>query len=99
MSAPILTEGAIPKICSQEYKDDPTWMPVVQVVEMRKLQKQNGSDTHSNQRYRMLLSDGTHRQQAMFTTSQENDLVGQGKLRVGSIIRLTGFVCSEVQQR
>ncbi|KAF8033490.1 hypothetical protein BT93_D2175 [Corymbia citriodora subsp. variegata] len=103
-SAVKLTEGAIWKICERELVGESEVKPIVQVVDMKMVktpgnQNQNpGSGTVERQRFRMVLSDGTHMQQGMLAT-QHNHLVDSGQLQKGSIIRMNHFVCSPVKDR
>ena len=46
-------------------------------------------------RYRVLLSDGVHSQQAMLPTSL-NGLVTTGRLRDGSVVRVLDYICRPV---
>ncbi|KAL8137076.1 hypothetical protein V2J09_003077 [Rumex salicifolius] len=87
-----LTQGAIDMICS----GDTEIKPYLQVTEVRLVSATN--QTSTNERYRMLVSDGTHTQQAMLAT-QRNDLVKSGRLQKGSIVKLLQFVCNLIQNR
>ncbi|XP_030454003.2 replication protein A 70 kDa DNA-binding subunit A [Syzygium oleosum] len=100
-----LTDGAIWKICERELVGESEVKPVVQVVDMKMVktpsnQNQNpsGGVERERQRFRMVLSDGTHMQQGMLAT-QHNHLVDSGRLQKGSIIRMNHFVCSPVKDR
>ena len=46
----------------------------------------------------MVVSDGSHMQQAMLAT-QLNDLVKQNLITRHCFIKLTDFICNEVQNR
>ena len=97
-----LTEGAIMKMCRGELKaEDEGVKPILQVIEVMQVvtkAQQQPSSSSSTERYRVVLSDGTHQQQGMLAT-QKNHFVKDGKLQKGSIVRLTHFVCNEVQRR
>ncbi|XP_057813034.1 replication protein A 70 kDa DNA-binding subunit A [Cryptomeria japonica] len=67
--------------------------PIVQVLDI----KQIGPQT-SQERYRTVLSDGTHMQQAMLAT-QLNQLVKSGRIQKGSVVQLTEYICNTVQSR
>ncbi|KAJ7943945.1 Replication protein A subunit [Quillaja saponaria] len=90
-----LTEGAIAMMCREETISDDV-KPVVQVTDLRLLQQPQQRST--TERYRLVISDGSHSQQGMLAT-QKNDLVSSGKLQKGSIVQLNSFVCNVVQNR
>ncbi|XP_077234828.1 replication protein A 70 kDa DNA-binding subunit A-like [Tasmannia lanceolata] len=85
-----LTKGAIAMVCNGEAD----LKPVLQVFDIRLV---NTTQT-TNERYRMILSDGSHLQQAMLAT-QMNHIIKSGKLQKGSIVLLTEFVCNVIQNR
>ncbi|XP_042506103.1 replication protein A 70 kDa DNA-binding subunit E-like [Macadamia integrifolia] len=89
-----LTGGAIAMLCNGEAQETDL-KPVLQVTDIRLVNTQQQS---TNERYRILLSDGSHLQQGMLAT-QMNFLVKSGKLQKGSIVRLTQFVCNVIQGR
>ncbi|KAF4377891.1 hypothetical protein F8388_018492 [Cannabis sativa] len=94
-----LTEGAITRICTEEFRKEDNWKPVVQILDLRMVNTQGGQPVPpEKERFRVRLSDGSHFQQGMLGT-QVNDLVRQGKLQKGSLIRLNEFVCTPVQGR
>jgi hypothetical protein len=91
-----LTEGAIMMMCRGELKAEEV-KPVVQVIDVKQVSTQ--AQQHSNtERFRVLLSDGSHHQQGMLAT-QMNALVKDGRLQKGSVVQLTQFVCNVVQNR
>ncbi|CAD5166633.1 replication protein A 70 kDa DNA-binding subunit A-like [Musa acuminata AAA Group] len=92
MAAVDLTRGAIAAISEGRVKDGVK--PVVQVWEVKLVNTQQST----TERYRMLLSDGAHMQQAMLAT-QMNDLVKLGALQKHSIVRLNEFICNVIQNR
>ena len=95
----MLTEGAIMRMCTEEFRKDDSWMPVVQILDMRLVNTQGGQPlAPDKERFRVRISDGLHFQQGMLGT-QTNDMVKQGKLKKGSLIRLKEFVCTPVQGR
>ncbi|KAL8128560.1 hypothetical protein V2J09_017715 [Rumex salicifolius] len=65
--------------------------PLVQVLDIRLI-------GNSQERYRLMLSDGVMSQHAMLAT-QLNDRVRTGHIRQGSIIQLIDYNCSTVQSR
>ncbi|GAV84367.1 tRNA_anti domain-containing protein/Rep-A_N domain-containing protein/Rep_fac-A_C domain-containing protein [Cephalotus follicularis] len=65
--------------------------PLLQVLDIKLI----GS---SQERYRILLSDGISSQHAMLAT-QLNDRVKTGRVKKGSVIQLIDYICSMVQSR
>lgn len=90
-----LTAGAIGKIMSGEVTTEADMIPVLQVTELKQLKAYQDP---TRERFRMGLSDGTHLHQGMLATDL-NDLVKQGTLQSGSIVRLTHFGVHVVQTR
>ncbi|KAK9277391.1 hypothetical protein L1049_006934 [Liquidambar formosana] len=90
-----LTEGAISMLCSGNAQGT-DMKPVLQVSDIRLVNTQQQQS--SNERYRLVLSDGLHLQQGMLAT-QKNDLVKSGRLQKGSVAQLTQFVCNVIQSR
>ncbi|KAL6985635.1 hypothetical protein U1Q18_019011 [Sarracenia purpurea var. burkii] len=89
-----LTEGAIVMITGEEALPV-DFKPVLQVVDLRLVNTQNQGTA---ERYRVLLSDGSHLQQGMLAT-QKNDLVRSQSIQKGSIVQLTQFICNRIQGR
>ncbi|KAK6947315.1 Replication factor A, C-terminal [Dillenia turbinata] len=87
-----LTKGAIEEICNGNGEK---LKPVIQVSDIKMVGQ---GDPKKTERYRVMLSDGVHCQQGMLAT-QKNILVSSGHLQKGSIVRLTEFICSVVQNR
>lgn len=85
-----LTKDAIAMVSN----GDADLKPLLQVADIRLV----NTAQNTAERYRMLLSDGTHMQQAMLAT-QMNHVVKSGKLQKGSIVRLTEFICNLIQNR
>jgi len=86
-----LTQGAIVTMCfTSEVLE-----PVLQVIDLKLVQSQQNNTT---ERYRLVLSDGLHYQQGMLAT-QKNELVHSGRLQKGSIVKLSQFICNDVQNR
>ena len=67
--------------------------PVVQVLDIKQIGPQA-----SQERYRTVLSDGVHMQQAMLAT-QLNEYVKSRRIQKGSIVQLTEYICNTVQNR
>lgn len=88
-----LTQSAIMEMCSANCPEG--LQPVLQVIELKLVQSQQNSNV---ERYRLVLSDGSHYQQGMLAT-QKNELIYSGRLQQGAIIRLTQFICNVVQNR
>ncbi|CAN0906747.1 Replication protein A 70 kDa DNA-binding subunit C [Linum grandiflorum] len=95
-----LTESAISLITGGTSMVD--LQPILQVTELKqvhaKLQPQPQPQAQPTERFKLVLSDGSHLQQAMLGT-QINDLVKDNKLRAGSVIKLVKFTCTTVQHR
>ncbi|KAI4327970.1 hypothetical protein L6164_020372 [Bauhinia variegata] len=89
-----LTEGAITFMCRDDFSSEDL-KPVLQVIDLKLVQAQQHSAT---ERYRLVLSDGSHYQQGMLAT-QKNELVHTGRLQKGSVVRLTQYICNVVQNR
>ncbi|KAH9290005.1 hypothetical protein KI387_034122, partial [Taxus chinensis] len=85
-----LTANAI----SALYNGDVDLKPAVQVLDI----KQIGTTNNMQERYRMVLSDGTHMQQAMLAT-QLNEYVKSGQIQKGSVVQLIEYICNCVQNR
>ena len=90
----VLTSGAILGIYRSEVTSGADG-PLLQVIDIRPIKSGTGT---SQQRYRLILSDGDAYQQAMLAT-QKNDLVTDGKLKQNAIVRLSEFICTGVQNR
>eukprot|EP00743_Colponemidia_sp_Colp-15_P012089 GILK01013646.1.p1 GENE.GILK01013646.1~~GILK01013646.1.p1 ORF type:complete len:644 (+),score=126.93 GILK01013646.1:77-2008(+) len=87
-----LTPGAVLRI----YKDDTSGHPILQVVDLKKIQ--NNSVTATSDRYRLMLSDGHHLCQSMLGT-QLNSKVLSHELQQHCIVRLNDFVCNTISGR
>lgn len=79
-----LTQGAV----FEAYNNNTNGTPVLQVLDVKQL-------PGANVRYRLIVSDSQHYQQAMLAT-QNNHLVDNGKLTPNCIIQLTEFICNTV---
>jgi len=94
-----LTRGAVEAI----HKGTNVTSPVLQVMDVKKILGPNGQAT-TPERYRLMISDGEHFQQAMLAT-QLNDLVKDGgspadrKLVPKCVIRLHEYICNTVHSR
>ncbi|KAJ4779252.1 Replication A 70 kDa DNA-binding subunit [Rhynchospora pubera] len=86
-----LTSGAVAVISEGGGEG---MQPVLQISDVRQV----STAQNTTERYRMLLSDGAHTQQAMLAT-QLNSLVKEGNLQAGSIVRLNEYICNEIQGR
>ncbi|XP_039128729.1 LOW QUALITY PROTEIN: replication protein A 70 kDa DNA-binding subunit A-like [Dioscorea cayenensis subsp. rotundata] len=91
MEPVVLTSGAITTISEGGAEG---MKPMVQVHDIRLV----NTAQNTAERYRMMLSDGTHTQQAMLAT-QMNLIVKSGRFRKGSIVRLNEFICNVIQGR
>ncbi|WCJ20607.1 Replication protein A 70 kDa DNA-binding subunit A [Euphorbia peplus] len=92
MSTVNLTDGAIAQIATGAPAEP---KPVLQVTELKHLQTKQ---PNQSERFRLILSDGSHLQQAMLGT-QINHLVKDGNLRAGSVVQLLQYTCTTVQNR
>ncbi|KAF5748440.1 replication protein A 70 kDa DNA-binding subunit A [Tripterygium wilfordii] len=82
-----LTTNAIATITAGDVDSK----PLVQVLDIKLI-------GNSQERYRLLLSDGVSSQHAMLAT-QLNDRVKTGRVKKGSVIQLIDYICSTVQNR
>ncbi|CAM6044043.1 unnamed protein product [Sphagnum compactum] len=86
--AGMLTENAIVAL----NIGDVDLRPILQVMDVRQI----GSPQSTQERYRLVLSDGVHLQQAMLAT-QLNEKVK--KAVKGSMVQLLEYICNTVQNR
>ncbi|KAG7605014.1 Replication protein A 70 kDa DNA-binding subunit C [Arabidopsis thaliana] len=93
-----LTEGVIMKMLNGEVTSETDMMPVLQVTELKLIQSKLHQNQESSNRYKFLLSDGTDLAAGMLNTSL-NSLVNQGTIQLGSVIRLTHYICNLIQTR
>merc|ERR1711871_125931 len=87
-----LTSGCIQRIYNQ---DSDVSAAVVQVLDVKKLGAQGGTGAP---RYRLVLSDGVHYQQAMLAT-QLNDTIDMENLKPNTLVKLDEVICNVVQDR
>ncbi|EOA14703.1 hypothetical protein CARUB_v10027980mg [Capsella rubella] len=92
-----LTTGAINKMLNGEVASEADMTPVLQVTELKLIQSKRPNQEAIN-RYKVSLSDGILSQQGMLGTSL-NVLVTSGNIQLGSILRVTQFVCNLIQNR
>ncbi|CAB78915.1 replication A protein-like [Arabidopsis thaliana] len=90
-----LTAGAIGKIMNGEVTTEADMIPVLQVTDLKQIMAQQDP---TRERFRMVLSDGTYLHQGMLGTDL-NNLVKEGTLQPGSIVRLTRFVGDVIKGR
>ena len=69
--------------------------PMLQVTKLKQVQTKQ---PQQSDRFRLVLSNGSHLQQAMLGT-QINHLVKDGNLRPGSVVQLIQYTCTTVQAR
>jgi replication factor A1 len=79
----------------QSASTDPAFLPIFQVISIKAVGNQNGGTV---QRYRAVLSDGTHFVQGMLAT-QLNPLVQKEELTVNSLVQVTDFMNNNIQGR
>eukprot|EP01114_Cavostelium_apophysatum_P012658 TRINITY_DN2887_c0_g1_i1.p1 TRINITY_DN2887_c0_g1~~TRINITY_DN2887_c0_g1_i1.p1 ORF type:complete len:632 (+),score=173.17 TRINITY_DN2887_c0_g1_i1:130-2025(+) len=94
MAVPSLTQGAIKAL----YTEAPISNPLVQVIDIKKISGTNPSSQSPQDRYRLVISDGIHYQQAMLAT-QLNNLVIENQIQVRCIIKLVDFICNTVHHK
>ena len=88
-----LTVGAIAAIeCNQKLD----YLPIVQVIAIKKIQAKNQQNTID--RYRLVISDSQYYQQAMLGM-QLNELVTSQQLTTSCIVQLDDYLCNKVQGR
>ncbi|KAL0692969.1 hypothetical protein Bca4012_060149 [Brassica carinata] len=92
-----LTAGAIAKMLNGEVTTENEMMPVLQVTELKLIQ-QVRKNQESTERYKLSLSDGIQSQEGILNTTL-NLLVKQGRIQIGSVLRLTRFVSNNIQIR
>lgn len=88
-----LTPGGVARV----YQEDTTGKPIVQVIDLKVI----GTPLTANnpgRRYRLIISDGVHFQQAMLAT-QMNTLVTEEKLQNLGIIRMEEFVTNVIAHK
>jgi len=69
----------------------------LQVLNIKKISA-NTVNTAKSDRFRLILSDGSHFQQAMVTTKL-NELITSGEMKMNCIVCLKQYICNEVQGR
>lgn len=98
MASP-LTAGACQVLYFTEPPPDSAALqPTLQVLSIKKINAPPGSANASVDRYRLILSDGTHFIQSMLAT-QMNSLVTNKDIDKNSVIKLVQFACNAVQDR
>jgi len=85
-----ITKGSIQRL----YHDDTTPGSVVQVLDIKKL----SSGNNSAERFRLVVSDSVHYQQAMVAT-QLNSMILSEEVQKSGLIKLTEVICNVVQNR
>ncbi|CAA7033831.1 unnamed protein product [Microthlaspi erraticum] len=97
-----LTAGVVTKMLSGQVRSEMDMMPILQLTDLKmvlaRIQGPNQNPEAGRERYRIALSDGTSTIEGIFN-SPLNVLVKQGDIQVGTILRLTVFVCNEVQNK
>jgi replication factor A1 len=86
------TENAISRILNDE-KTSESFRPTLQVVNIKGL---SAAGQATAQRYRLLLTDGKDRIQAMLAT-QKNDLVTSQQIREGTLVECLEFMTNTLQ--
>ena len=90
-----LTNGAVLDLLN-ETREASVFHPTMQILDIRKIGgSANGA---GGDRYRVIISDGRHFAQSMVTT-QLNELIETNQLQKYSIVKLTEYICNNVQNR
>ena len=93
MSVP-LTQGAIREILLNP--NNLPKKPILQVLGLKKVSASQGSG--SNERYRMVLSDGVHAHTCAMLATQLNHMVSGNEIEVNAVIRLDKYICNIIQE-
>ena len=89
----MLTSDAVRFINDDESKTtDPSFQPVLQVMNVKKLASAPGA----NDRFRVILSDGTHYMQGMLA-SQLTSLIHNGSLQTDCLVKIKSYMRNQVQ--
>ncbi|XP_033126766.1 replication protein A 70 kDa DNA-binding subunit-like [Anneissia japonica] len=83
-----LSSGALKEISVDSKHVD---KPIFQLLALKKI----GANSGSNDRYRLLLSDGQHSYSAMLGT-QLNSLVNNNQLQPKTIVQLDKYICNTI---
>jgi len=87
-----ITKGAVQRM----YHDDTTPGSVVQVLDIKKLS--SGNSNQAAERFRLVVSDSQHYQQAMVATQLNAKILSEEVQKLG-LIKLTEVICNVVQNR
>ncbi|CAM8909607.1 unnamed protein product [Rhodiola kirilowii] len=87
-----LTDGAIVKMNAGATSKE--LQPVLQIVDLKMV----STPQSAVDRYRVILSDGTHLQHAMLAT-QKNYLFSEGRVKKGTVVRMTEYSVNTIQHR
>ena len=85
-----LTAGAVQRV----HNGDTTSSPTMQIIDVKRIGGQGGAQ----ERYRLVISDGVHYQQAMLAT-QLNEMVSEGKVETRCVVQLKEYLCNTVQNK
>ena len=95
MSDVSLTPEAIPSLCNVENPSPLDYSPVVQIIKLKKLKKNNG---HGSFLYRLFLSDGSLFCEASLASSLHH-LVADGSLDTNCFVRILNYNVVEVHNK
>jgi len=93
-NVPPLTKGCVKQIYLNQQVD----YPVVQVIDVKKIQSNAAQTSSQPERYRLVISDGVHYQQAMLAT-QLNDMIRNNIIDSRCVIKLNEYVCNTIHNR
>lgn len=105
-TAPTLSEGICQRLNSGDKDDEALWnsKPTLQFLSIKKVQPNSASGTAnnpstvSNDRYRIIISDGLHFLQAMLAT-QLNHLVEEERVGKNTIAVIDNMSCQLIQEK
>ncbi|THH19467.1 hypothetical protein EW146_g1696 [Bondarzewia mesenterica] len=99
-SIPQLTDGICQRLQVGDRDDQDLWAssPFVQFLSIKKVSTGSASTSSSADRYRIIVSDGTHFVQAMLAT-QLNHLVEEDLIGKNTIAQLEKISCNDIQEK
>lgn len=97
---PELTKGTCQRFKNSQPNDPDIFNTeyTVQFLSLKKVGTTGGDGRTGYDRYRIIMSDGTHYMQAMLA-SQLNSMVQENQITKGSIVALEKLTCNYVQEK
>lgn len=74
-----------------QSNDNPAFSPTVQIIHLKKIENKGGASTGGEERWKIILSDGTYFCHGMCAT-QLNDQVHTGAISANCLLRVTDFI-------